>query len=142
LLTTLPLGSRFDHRQRNAFPLLVHSHHPGRDHIADAHHVVRALDVAIGELADVHQPRILEADVDESPEVDHIQDRPLELHARDQVFDLQDPLLEDRLGQVVSRVALGATERFDDVSQGEFADLQLARQLEHIGLRQFFVELG
>ncbi len=90
----------------------------------------------------MHQPRILEADVDESPEVDHIQDRPLELHARDQVFDLQDPLLEDRLGQVVSRVALGATERFDDVSQGEFADLQLARQLEHIGLRQFFVELG
>ena len=64
----------------------------------------------------MHQPRILEADVDERTEVHHIQDRPLQLHARAQVFNLQDPLLEDRLGEVFAGVALRPTERFQDIA--------------------------
>ena len=116
--TTLPLGPRLDHRQRDPFPLLVDAHHPDRHHVAHAHHVVRALDVAVGELADVDQPRVLQADVDEGAEVDDVQDRPLQLHAGGEVFELQDALLEDRLGQVVARVALGPGQGLDDVARG------------------------
>ena len=39
--------------KRDPLPLVVDAHDPGRDHVADAHHVVRALDIAVGQLADV-----------------------------------------------------------------------------------------
>ncbi len=93
---------------------------------------MRALDVPIGQLADMHETRILQADIDESAEIDHVQDRPLELHSGAQVLDLQDPLLENRLGKIVSRVALGALERFDDVAKRELAGFQLSCQLAKI----------
>ena len=51
-----------------------------------------------------------------------------------QVLELQDALLEDRLGQIVARVALGAAKGLDDVAERELADLQLFRQLGRSGL--------
>ncbi len=44
-----------------------------------------------------------------------------------QVLDLQDALLEDRLGEVFAGVALGTSQGFDDVAERELADLQLSR---------------
>src|SRR5205823_3463136 len=80
-LRRLAFGSRLDHRQRHAAPLLVHRHHPHVDHVADRHHVIRTLDVAVRHLADVDETAILQADVDERPEIDDVQHRPLQLHA-------------------------------------------------------------
>ncbi len=123
----LALRARLDHRQRHALPLLIDPHHPDRHHVSHAHHVMRALDVAIGKLADVHQARILETNVDECPKIHHVQDRPLQLHAGGQVFDLQDPLLEDRLGKIFARIALGAAQAFNDVTERELTSSQVAR---------------
>jgi hypothetical protein len=142
LRTAIPLGARLDHRQRNPLALVINAHDPDVHHVADAHHVVRALHVPIGKLANVHQPRILETDIDERPKVDDIQHSTFQLHARAQVFDLQDTFLEDGLGQVVARVALGTAQGVDDVTQSEFANLELARQLREIRLNQLFVQLG
>src|SRR5262249_50058460 len=87
LRTAMALRTRLDHRQRDALPLLVHAHHPDRDHVADTHHVVRALDVAVGQLADVNQARILQPDIDERAEIHDVQDRAFELHAGGQVLE-------------------------------------------------------
>ena len=133
---------RLDHGQRHALALVVDAHHPDRHHIAHAHHVVRALHVSIGKLADVDQPRILQADVDERPEVDDVQDRALELHAGGKVFDLQDAFLEDRLGKIVAGVALGAAEAVDDVAQRELAGFELASQLADVDFGQLGAKLG
>jgi hypothetical protein len=109
----MPLGPRLDHRQRDPLALVIDSHHPDVHHVADAHHVVRALHITIGKLANVHQTRILETNIDKRSEVNHIENRPLQLHARAQIFNLQDTLLEDGLGQIVARVALGTPVRRD-----------------------------
>ena len=121
---------------------MVDAHHPDGHHVADAHHVVRALDVAVGELADVDQARVLQADVDERAEVDDVEHRPLQLHAGLEVLELEDALLEDRLGQVVARVAVGPGQGVEDVAQGRLADLQLARQRREVGLVELGVQRG
>src|SRR5208337_898452 len=36
--TTLPLGPRLDHRQRDPLTLLIDAHHPNRHHVAHTHH--------------------------------------------------------------------------------------------------------
>ena len=136
----MPLGTRLDHRQRDPLALVIYAHDPYIYHVADAYHVVWALHVTIGKLANVHQARILETDIDERSKVDDIQNSSLQLHARAQVFDLQDTLLEDGLGQIVAWVAFGTTQGFDDVAQGELADFKLARQFREISLGQLFVQ--
>jgi hypothetical protein len=136
------LGAGLDHRQRNPFSLLVDPHDPGRDHVADTDYVVGALDVAVGKLADVDQTGILQADVYERAEVHDIQHGPLQLHARLQVFELEDALLEDGLGKVVSGVALGPGEGFEDVAEGRLADLQLFGKRGEVGLVELGVKLG
>ncbi len=137
----MPFRARLDHRQRNPLPLLVNPHHPDRHHVAHAHHVVRALDVAIGQLTDVHQTRILEADVDERAEIDDVEDRPFQLHAGAEVLDLQDALLEDGLGKVITWVALGACQGFDDVAKCQLADFQFSGQFGEIGFGQLGLKL-
>jgi len=75
----------------------------------------------------MHQPRVLQSNVDEGPEVDDVQDSAFELHSGGEILDLQDALLEDRFGKVVSRIALGPSQAVDDVAQCELADFELAR---------------
>jgi hypothetical protein len=94
---------------------------------------VRTLDVTIGKLTDVDQPRILQADVHECAEIDHIEHSAFQLHPGSKILEFENPLLEDRLGQVVPRVAFGPAKGFDDVAQGELADIQLLGQLRNVG---------
>src|SRR5262249_32758924 len=56
----------------------------------------------------------------------------LELHARAQVFELENPLLEDRLRQIVARVALRARQGFEHVAERKFADFELSGQRAHV----------
>ncbi len=120
----LPLGAGLDHRQRHAVPLLIHRQHPDVDHVADGRHLVGALHVAVGHLADVYQAAVLQADIDERAEVDHVQDRALQLHARLEVLELEDALLEHRRRQVVARVAARARQCVEDVAHRRHADMK------------------
>jgi hypothetical protein len=120
---------------------MVNTHYPHGHHIPHAHDVVRALDVPIRQLADVYQAGILEPNVDECTEVHDVEDSSFELHARAQVLQLENPLLENRLGKVVARVALRARQRFDHVTQGELANVQLAGQPELFGFGKASAEL-
>jgi len=52
--------------------LQIHIDYFDRHDIAHADDLERAVDVAVGQLADVHQAVLLDADVDEGAEVDHI----------------------------------------------------------------------
>ena len=140
--STRPLGPWLDHGQRDTLPFLIHAHHPDRHHVSHTHDIVRALDVAIGELADMHEPRVLQTDVHEGSEVHHIENRALQLHAGSQVFKLENPLLEDRLGQVVTGVSLGTAEGLDDVLESELADAQILGQLDRIGFRKSVLRFG
>ncbi len=74
----------------------------------------------------MHEPRILEANIDKRAEVDNVEHRPLELHSRGQILDLQDALLEDRFGKVFTRVAIRTRQGLDNVAQRELAKVQLA----------------
>ena len=136
LAASRTLGPRLHHRQRHPLAFLVDAHHPGRDHVTHAHHIVRALDVTIGKLTDVHQSRVFQTNIHERPEVHDVQDRALQLHPRRQILELEDALLEDRLGQIFTRVALGPAQGLDDVTQGELTDAQLLGKRGDVGLGQ------
>ena len=125
----LALRARFHHCQRDTLPLLIDTHDPDRHHIAHADHVVRRLDVSIGELTDVNETRVLQADIHERAEIDHVKHGAFQLHAGGQILELEDALFEDRLGKIVARVAFRSAKGLDDISERELTDLQLFRKL-------------
>ncbi len=132
----LLLGWR-DHRQRDFLLFRFHLDHPHVYHVADAHHVVRALDVAVRQLADVDEAAFLHADVNESPERHDVEHGAFEFHAGRHVFDFEDAVLEDRRRQFVARVAAGAGQRCEHIVQQHRLNVQLICQ----GFEVRFVEL-
>src|SRR5262249_56674653 len=101
----LALRARLDHGQRYAPPPRIHRQYPHGYHVAYRRHLIGILDVAIRHLANVDQAAVFEADVDERAEIDDVENRALQLHARLKVLELQDALLEDRRGQGFARIA-------------------------------------
>lgn len=87
------------------------------------------------------EPRVFEADVHERAEVDHVENGALKFHPRREVFELEDPLLEDGLWQVVARVTLRAGQGVEDVTERRLADRQFLRQGGNIGFGEFLVQL-
>ncbi len=116
-LRRLPLGARLNHGQRYASPLPVHAQHPYRHDVAHRDDFIRALDISIRHLADVHEAAIFQADVDERPKIDHVQNRALQLHGGLQILKLEDALFENRRGQVFAGISAGPAQRFDNVPQ-------------------------
>ena len=82
----------------------------------DLHHLARVLDEAVGQLGDVHQPVLVHADVDEGAERGDVGDHALQLHARLQVGDLLDALLEGGGLELGARVAAGLLQLGQDVA--------------------------
>ncbi len=111
------LAAGFDHRERDAMPLSVHGQHPDTDHVTDRHHVVRTLDIAVGHLADVNQTAVLQSDVDEGAEIDHVQDGSLQFHPGLEILELEDALLEHGGRQIFSRVSSGARKSIHEVEE-------------------------
>ena len=105
-------------------PLLIHRHHPDRDHVADRDDVIGTLDVAIGHLTDVHQAAVFEADVHESAEIHHVEHGPLQFHGRLQIFELENALFENRRRQVLTRVSAWSSQGLDNVIDRRQAELQ------------------
>ena len=121
----LPGRARLDHRERHPPPSLVDFEHPDADHLTDAHHVVRIADVLIREMADVHQPAVVQADVDKGPKVDHVEHRTQQFHAGLQVLELEYALLKKWLRQVLAGIAAGPGQLLDNVGQQQPTDSQL-----------------
>ena len=78
---------------------------------------MRAADESVGHLADVNEPRIFQADVDERSEVNNVQNSPVQFHTRCQVVELQNAAAEDRARKVRSRISARPTQCFDNVFQ-------------------------
>ncbi len=117
-LLRLALAARLNHRQRNPVALLVNRQNPNGDDVADGYHVIGALDIAIGHLADMDQAAILETDIHEGAEINHVQDGPLEFHSRLEIFQLENALLEDGRRQVFTRITSRACESLQNIIDG------------------------
>ena len=97
------LCARLDHGQRHATALFIHTQHPNLDDVAHGDHFVRIADETVGQLADVDQSAVVHSDVDERPEVHHVEDRAGQLHAGFKIFKFQHALFEDGGRQVFAR---------------------------------------
>ena len=67
-LAALGRAALLAHGQANALARDVNLGHPHPHHIAGFHHLMRILDETVGELADMHQPVLMHADVDKGAE--------------------------------------------------------------------------
>ena len=72
--TLSPFAFHSFHRKRDAFFGNVDAKHAHADDIAHRHHVARVLDEFIGKLGDVHEAVLVNANVNEGAEVDHVSD--------------------------------------------------------------------
>lgn len=112
------LRSRLDHRQRNPPTLPIDGQDPHGDDIADRDQFVRAADISIGQLRNMDESTVFKTDVDEDAEIDDVEHRPLEEHAVLQVFEPQDAALEDRRGQIFTRIATRSSQVRQNVVNG------------------------
>ena len=87
---------------------------------------MRIADVLAGKLTEMHQPAVVEADVDEGPEINHVQHRAHEFHAHGKVLEFEHALLEERLGEVFAGIAARPGELLEDVRQKQPAHAQFS----------------
>ena len=76
----------------------------------------------IGQLADVDQAVLVDADIDERAEGGDVGDDAGQLHARLEVFDLVDASGEREDLELLARVAAGLGQFGEDVVEGRQAD--------------------
>ncbi len=111
------------HGQADAFAGDIHLGHANPDDIPDLHNLVRVLHETVGKLADMHQPVLMHADIDKSPEGRDIGDRAFQRHARAQILDIFDALREAGGHKAGTRIAAGLFKFGQDVAyrrQAEF----------------------
>ena len=82
------------------------------------HHVGRRSHVAVGQLRDVHQPVLFDADVDESPEGRDVGDDARQKHSLAQVADRVHVGVECEDLQLLAWVEPPFVERLEDVRHG------------------------
>ena len=120
--SALPLRAGTDHRQGDSPPLLVNLHYPDLNDITHGHDFMRIANETVGQATNVHQAAVVHADIDETAEIDHVEDCTGQFHAGRQVFELQDALFEDRRGKVLAGVPAGTGQLGENVPQGQSAD--------------------
>ena len=120
-------GARIDrtrlHRQRNALARYIHLLDANLDDVAGLHHLVRILDEPIRQLGDVDEAVLVHADVDERAEVGDVGDDAFELHARLQVVELLDAVLERRGLEFGTRIAARLFQLRNDVDDRRHAEV-------------------
>ena len=115
---------RLAHRQADAAFLLIDAKHPNRYSVANGDHIHRMLDEFVAQLRDMNEPVVLDADIDESAEVDDVAHRAMKLHARLQILDAQHIRVEDRSRQLFARVAARALKAVQDVAKRRNTDTE------------------
>jgi hypothetical protein len=116
---------------------LVHFHDPNLQHVADPHDLVRILDEAVRQPTDVNQRAVRQSNVHEHAEVDHVEHRAAEFHARGQIFEPDDSTAEHgrRKSFCANRVA-AAIAAANMSRRVNCANRKLARHRRHIDPRQ------
>ena len=123
-LSPLPaplLPARRFHGQRDALVLRVRAQHVNLHDLADLHHIARLLDVAIRQLADVHQSILMDAHIHKRSELGHVGDNAFQRHTRSEVANLLDALLEGGREKLVARVSAGFAQLLQNVVQRVYA---------------------
>ena len=128
----LPLAAGFDHRQRDTSPLLVDFHDPDFDDVADGHDLVCVLHITIGQLADMHQAAVFEADVDKRTEVANRRNAALTNLAFGQLLDQS---LLHHVTAFLDGLPLGKNQAITmPVDLNDFERKHRANQARHVGL--------
>src|SRR5690606_5010712 len=110
------------HRERDALALDIDLQHRHLDHLPRPHRLARILDEAVGQLGDVHQAVLVDADVDEGAEVRHVRHHALQAHAGAQVRDAFDTFGEARADELATGIAPGLLEFGEDVAHRRLAE--------------------
>ena len=110
------------HGKRDAMALFVHLQDGDGDPLLHLNHVGGRPHEVVGKLAHMHQPVLMDADVDEGPEVRDVGDDSRQLHARLEVVDLVDSLGKGEGLELDARVAPGLGQLIQDVGQRRQAD--------------------
>ena len=83
----------------------------------------------------MNEPRLARAHVDKQAERRGVQDGSAELHARLEIFELQNALLKDRPVPLETRISARSDELSEDIGDRKDARVKLTRQL--FGVRRF-----
>ena len=96
--------SVFPHRQTDPVLFRVDGQDPDFDRLTDFQNVGRMTDVSVGNLRNMNESVLMDADIDESAEIDDVPDRDRQFHAHLQVVDIHDIRTEFRFRQTVADV--------------------------------------
>ena len=92
-------------------------------------HVGRVLDIAVGNFGDMHEPVLVNADIDERAEVDNIAHGAVYHHSDLQIFDTHYILAQLGCGERIPYVPAG-TEKFGyDIAEGRNVEFGIFRRL-------------
>ena len=83
------------------------------------------LDVSFGHLGNMHQPVLMDADIDKCAEINNVAHRTLQYHARRQVFHLKHIGTKDGFRHLIPGVTRRFLQLFHDILQRQFANFQL-----------------
>ena len=134
------LGHALD-GEADSVAFFVHVQDHDLDDITDLEGLAGVVQAARGDLGDVDQAVLVDADIHEGTEIDDVADGTGEDHALLQVLDLQNILAQDGLGQVFTGVAAGLLQFFGDIQQGGDAHLTGGGQLFHAKLLHARIQL-
>ncbi len=110
------------HRQRDTAARDVHFHYFDLDHVAGLDRLVRVLDELLRQRGNMHQAVLVHADIDEGAEVGDIGHHAFEDHARLEVVERLDAVLEFGGLELGARVATGLFQLGEDVADGHQAE--------------------
>lgn len=96
--------------QSDAFRLCIDAQNLHLNNLASLDRFGRILDESIREFADMHKPVLMDADVDECPELCHIRNNALQHYANLHFIDSADLIVELRRNKLVAWIATGLAQ--------------------------------
>ena len=117
------------HRQANAFAGHVHLGHAHFDDVAGFDHLARIGHKLVAQLADVYQPVLVHAQVDERAECGHVAHGAFQFHAFAQVLYIVHAVVETGHLEVRARVTAWFFQLGHDVFDRDDTELVVGKQL-------------
>ena len=106
------------HGECDAFSRQVHLGHRDHDFLLHFYDFRRVFDEAVGELADVDQAILVDADIHECAEGRHVGDDTGQFHARLEVFHFLHTGLKRKRLKLLARIAPGFGQLAQNIIQG------------------------
>ena len=128
VISSVALGKSFS-LFVNPLLCLINADNPDLHHVPDLHDLARVPDEPVRHPGDVHQSVLMDADVHERAEIDHIPYRPRQLHPGLQVLHIQHIGPQHRLRQILTGISSRLLQLAKDVLQRGQANSGFLRQL-------------